>query len=70
MRGVGYIEGKPFSVARIAAYMRVPRTTVIRSSTGCEVGVSSIAGGVVITCTKRRSILSSAREATKRSDVF
>jgi DNA-binding IclR family transcriptional regulator len=24
------IEGKPFSVAKIAAYMRVPRTTVIR----------------------------------------
>ena len=27
---VGDIEGKPFSVAKIAAYMRVPRTTVIR----------------------------------------
>jgi DNA-binding IclR family transcriptional regulator len=26
----GDIEGKPFSVAKIAAYMRVPRTTVIR----------------------------------------
>ena len=26
----GQIEGKPFSVAKIAAYMRVPRTTVIR----------------------------------------
>jgi DNA-binding IclR family transcriptional regulator len=24
------IEGKPFSVAKIAAYMHVPRTTVIR----------------------------------------
>ena len=27
---LGDIEGKPFSVAKIAAYMRVPRTTVIR----------------------------------------
>ena len=27
---VGDIDGKPFSVAKIAAYMRVPRTTVIR----------------------------------------
>jgi hypothetical protein len=27
---VGDIEGKPFSVAKIATYMRVPRTTVIR----------------------------------------
>ena len=27
---VGDIEGKPFSVAKIAAYLRVPRTTVIR----------------------------------------
>ena len=27
---VGDIDGRPFSVAKIAAYMRVPRTTVIR----------------------------------------
>jgi hypothetical protein len=27
---LGDIDGKPFSVAKIAAYMRVPRTTVIR----------------------------------------
>jgi DNA-binding IclR family transcriptional regulator len=27
---VGDIDGKPFSVTKIAAYMRVPRTTVIR----------------------------------------
>jgi DNA-binding IclR family transcriptional regulator len=27
---VGDLDGKPFSVAKIAAYMRVPRTTVIR----------------------------------------
>jgi biotin operon repressor len=27
---IGDIEGKPFSVAKIAAYMRVSRTTVIR----------------------------------------
>jgi DNA-binding IclR family transcriptional regulator len=27
---VGDMEGKPFSVAKIASYMRVPRTTVIR----------------------------------------
>lgn len=27
---VGDIDGKPFSVAKIAAYMRVPRTTIIR----------------------------------------
>ena len=27
---IGDLEGKPFSVAKIAAYMRVPRTTVIR----------------------------------------
>ena len=27
---VGDIEGKPFSVAKIGSYMRVPRTTVIR----------------------------------------
>jgi biotin operon repressor len=27
---MGDIDGKPFSVAKIAAYMRVPRTTVIR----------------------------------------
>jgi len=27
---LGDIEGKPFSVAKVAAYMRVPRTTVSR----------------------------------------
>ena len=27
---IGDIDGKPFSVAKIASYMRVPRTTVIR----------------------------------------
>lgn len=27
---LGDIDGKPFSVAKIAAYMRVPRTTVMR----------------------------------------
>ena len=27
---VGDFDGKPFSVAQIAGYMRVPRTTVIR----------------------------------------
>src|SRR6202023_3661604 len=27
---LGDIDGKPFSVAKIAAYLRVPRTTVIR----------------------------------------
>jgi biotin operon repressor len=27
---LGHMDGKPFSVAKIAAYMRVPRTTVIR----------------------------------------
>ena len=27
---IGDIEGKPFSIAKIASYMRVPRTTVIR----------------------------------------
>ena len=27
---LGDIDGKPFSVAKVAAYMRVPRTTVIR----------------------------------------
>jgi hypothetical protein len=27
---VGDLDGKPFSVAKIATYMRVPRTTVIR----------------------------------------
>jgi DNA-binding IclR family transcriptional regulator len=27
---IGDMDGKPFSVAKIASYMRVPRTTVIR----------------------------------------
>src|SRR6516165_8884196 len=27
---IGDMDGKPFSVAKIAAYMRVPRTTVTR----------------------------------------
>ena len=27
---LGHMDGKPFSVAKIAAYMRVPRSTVIR----------------------------------------
>jgi biotin operon repressor len=27
---IGDMDGKPFSVAKVAAYMRVPRTTVIR----------------------------------------
>jgi biotin operon repressor len=27
---IGQIEGKPFSVAKVAAYMNVPRTTVVR----------------------------------------
>src|SRR5260370_42054026 len=27
---IGDLEGKPFSVAKIAGYLRVPRTTVIR----------------------------------------
>lgn len=28
--GIGHIENKPFSVAKIAAYMNMPRTTVIQ----------------------------------------
>jgi hypothetical protein len=37
---IGDIEGKPFSVAKIASYMHVPRTTVIYAgSIGCKVGV-------------------------------
>ena len=27
---LGHMDGKPFSVAKITAYMRVPRSTVIR----------------------------------------
>jgi DNA-binding IclR family transcriptional regulator len=27
---LGHFEGKPFSVSKVAAYMRVPRTTVLR----------------------------------------
>jgi hypothetical protein len=27
---IGDLDGRPFSIAKIAAYMRVPRTTVIR----------------------------------------
>jgi DNA-binding IclR family transcriptional regulator len=27
---IGDMDGKPFSVAKISAYMRVPRTTVVR----------------------------------------
>jgi hypothetical protein len=36
---VGDIEGKPFSVAKIAAYMRVPRTTVIRRLNQLQHGI-------------------------------
>ena len=37
---LGDIDGKPFSVAKIAAYMRVPRTTVsYAGSSGCRAGV-------------------------------
>ena len=31
--GVGDLDGSPFSVAKIATYMRVPRTTVMRRLT-------------------------------------
>ena len=31
---LGDIDGKPFSVAKIASYVRVPRTTVIRRHRG------------------------------------
>jgi hypothetical protein len=36
---LGDIDGKPFSIAKIAAYMRVPRTTVRRRLISCNVGV-------------------------------
>ena len=36
---LGDIDGKPFSVAKIASYVRVPRTTVIRRLNRCKVGV-------------------------------
>jgi hypothetical protein len=35
---IGDIDGKPFSVAKIAAYMRVPRTTVIRRLDRLQLG--------------------------------
>ena len=33
---LGDIDGKPFSVAKIASYVRVPRTTVIRRLNGLQ----------------------------------
>jgi hypothetical protein len=36
---LGDIDGKPFSVAKIASYVRVPRTTVIRRLNRLQSGV-------------------------------
>jgi len=35
---LGDIDGKPFSVAKIAAYMRVPRTTVMQARAAAGLG--------------------------------
>ena len=67
---VGDIDGKPFSVAKIAAYMRVPRTTVIRRLDLLKSwGLIDRRGGT-ITCMRRRSIPSSACGATSRCGAF
>jgi hypothetical protein len=36
---LGDIDGKPFSVAKIAAYMRVPVLRSYAGSSGCRAGV-------------------------------
>src|SRR6516162_4021544 len=60
---LGDIDGKPFSVARIASYVRVPRTTVIRRLNRLQ--SSGLTARVVVTTfARRRSILLSVCEAT------
>jgi hypothetical protein len=57
---LGDIDGKPFTVAKIAPYMRVPRTTVIRR-------LERLQGWGLI---DRRSIPLSAHEVMSRCDAF
>src|ERR1700741_5284994 len=54
---LGQFEEKPFSVTKIAAYMRVPRTTVIRRLGRLQSWGSSIVRDIAITWTRGRSIL-------------
>ena len=68
--GVGDFDGKPFSVAKIATYMRVPRTTVTRRLAQLQSWGLIDRRGRTITYTKRRSILSWACEATIRCEAF
>ena len=68
---IGDIDGKPFSVAKIAAlYARADALQSYAGSLGCKVGVSSIVGAVTITCTRRRSIRLWVCEAINRCGAF
>ena len=61
---LGDIEDKPLTVTKIAVYMSVPRTTVIRRLKQLQSwGLIDRRRGT-ISCTTRRSVLSSAGEAT------
>jgi hypothetical protein len=53
---LGDIDGKPFTVAKIAAYMRTPYYGHTPAQSAAKLG-SSNAGAVTITSTRRRSIL-------------
>jgi hypothetical protein len=66
---LGDIDGKPFSVAKIAAYMRVPRTTVTRQARSAATLGSDRSPGPSLLHT-RETIPLSVCEATNRSDAF
>jgi hypothetical protein len=66
---LGQFEEKPFSVAKIAAYMSVPRTTVIAGWSGYKVGVSFIGRDAAITSRSGRSTPSWGCEAIGRFAV-
>jgi len=68
---IGDIDGKPFCVAKIADYMSVPRTTVIRKLDQLQSwGLIARRGPLLLHARKRRSIPLTACEATKRYEAF
>jgi hypothetical protein len=60
---LGELEERPFSVAKIAAYMHVPVPQSRAGWIGCTIGVSFIGRDAAITWTRGRSTLSWGCEA-------
>jgi hypothetical protein len=66
---VGDLDGRPFSVAKIAAYMPSPARPSPASSPSWKAGVLFIARAGAITCEKRNSIPPSGCENTNGCEI-